>query len=375
MPASRDSESNGSRHRRGWRIAVFAALYLVLAAGLAMVTYPSNVYSISARTSVLTVEPSCGRKFVWDLPHGSFVSTSADVPPPLEEDAKPAPALSGYASVQLASGARARIERVEGGALAILFDHSPNFKHCATSEALVELRLNGSDSRAESVVLRLGRVKGDVDRIVFRGTDVPEDGEKKVEAHAQFVLLIEGRIVAGAEMQQGSGWHGGQPASMLESALVSIRSREGITGQSVDFVEQSVDAGSLVDTMPCFGHGLGWFEWLRVLWQQPGLLLSPRADAAQACTLAVEKPAQGFVQPHREGGMHAQMHVAAQRIGITAHQGEPRMLGVPLWQVLKHSLVAQALAVIFLVVSQAHSFFEAVASLAERLFKRSGRRD
>ncbi len=305
----------------------------------------SNTYAMRARTSVVTVEPSCGRSVVWDLPPGRFTATSAEAPPPLvDETAAAAQPPARPASVRLAAGARARIERIRAGELLIRFDASPHFASCASPDALVEVRMQGSPEPALPVqALVVPRAGAGVDRIAYRSA---------ADA-VEYVLPLEGRIVLGAELQHGAGWDGSAPPALLDSAEIEVRSLEGVTGHSVALRAERVDAGAIIDSTPCFAQGPSAVDRIRLVVQDPALAFDAGARRLEACARAMRSPAVGLVRPHFEGGMEVHGHVLAHHLGITAHQGQTRLVRVPLWQSLTNSYLVQALVVLVVLLAGA----------------------
>jgi hypothetical protein len=327
------------------RLLGVAVAGLVCAVLVSSLSSWSNTYAMRARTSVVTVEPSCGRSVVWDLPPGRFTATSAEAPPPLVDDtaaaAQPAPAR--LASVRLAAGARARIERIRDAELLIRFDASPHFASCASPDALVEVRMQGSQEPAlpeQALVVRRAGVGAD--RIAYRSA-----------AAVEYVLPLEGRIVLGAELQHGAGWDGSAPPALLDSAEIEVRSLEGVTGHSVALRAERVDAGAIIDSTPCFAQGPSVVDRVRLVVQEPALAFDAGARRLEACARAMRSPAVGLVRPHFEGGMEVHGHVQAHQLGITAHQGQPRLVGVPLWQSLTNSYLVQALVVLVVLLAGA----------------------
>jgi hypothetical protein len=350
------------------RLFLVGSIGLLAALFVSSVTSWSNAYSMRSRTAVVTVEPSCGRSLVWDLPAGAFVDTSSDTPPPLTESAPVPQPTTGVASVHLVAGARARIERIGDGELAIHLERSPHFIGCATADALIEVRINGQRTPGRAAQrLAIGRARGGTDRIVYRSTAEPPGSKPAPVASAtgeatmvEFVLPLEGRIVVGAELQHGAGWRDSGPPPLLDSADIQVRSLEGITGHSVALVEERVDAGGIVDSTPCFDLGPSLLDKARLLFEEPALALDPGARRHEACTRAMRSPALGFVRAHREGGMEAQVHVQAQHLAITSHQGQPRLLAVTLWQSLTHWHLVQALVAFVVLLGSAKTAIEMI---------------
>jgi hypothetical protein len=326
------------------RLVWVASLGLVAAALVSSVTSCSNAYSVRARTAIVVVEPSCSRSIVWDLPPGRFAATSADAPPPLDPGAASVDSPPRLASVRLAAGSRARIERVGDGELSIRFERSPQFGNCASADSVVAVQIHGLDEpRLPAQALTVRKGKGEVDHIVYRSA----------AGASEFVLPLEGRIIAGTELQHGAGWQDSGPPALLDNAEVQVRSLEGATGHSVGLREERVDIGGIVDSMPCFALGPSLVDRVRLLGQSPSLAIDRGAHRNEACARALTAPALGLVRAHREGGMESQMHVVAQHLGVTAHQGQTREFGVPLWQSLTHSHLVQAIVVFVILLGGA----------------------
>lgn len=361
--------------RRPRRLVLLAAACLVLAALISTLTHPSNAFALNARTSVVTVEPDCGRQLVWDLPAGVVTVNASDQFPTAKAPAQPAqpaacakpnePIAGGLpkavksASVQLLAGARARVERVGDGALSIQFDHSTRFAHCAAGAAVVRLestvrRCEGTEEIELSDAIPLDTRQRQVTIAYYSGSaSAAPSGEAPRSEPAEFVLPLEGRVVLGSGLQQGAGWQQGGAAALLDKAEVSVRSRAGWTGRSIGLIDEKIDAGSVVDSAPCFEHGLSWIDRWRLLWRQPALLLPGKDKHDEACARALGAPALGFARSHREGGMEAQLHLNAQHLAIRPHRGEVRLLSVTLWHALTHSHFVQALVAVAVLVGGA----------------------
>lgn len=331
----------------GKRLTLVAAGGLAVASFVSSCTPGSNAYSMRARTSVLSVEPACGRSLVWDLPVGVFSATSSDAPPPLDEASRRARHEPWLASVRLAAGSRARIERIGDGELTIHFDRSPHFIGCAGGDAVVDVR---SEAGRAARSLSVARGKGASDRIVYRSGSGAAAVPTKAAVHPagdkaalEFVLPLEGRIVVGAELQHGAGWRNAEAPALLDSAEIQVRSLEGVTEHSVTLIEERVDAGSIVDSVPCFELGPSGWDRYRLLKSDTSLAFAPATRRNEACIRAMRSPALGLVRAHREGGMDTQVYLVAQHLSIASHQGQPRLLGVTLWHRLIHWHLVQAL--------------------------------
>jgi hypothetical protein len=242
------------------------------------------------------------------------------------------------------AGSRARIERVGDGELSIRLERSPQFSSCASADSLVAVQVHGSDDpRLPAQTLTVRRGKGEIDHIVYRSA----------AGASEFVLPLEGRIIAGTELQHGAGWSDSGPPALLDNAEVQVRSLEGATGHSVGLREERIDIGGIVDSMPCFALGPSFVDRMRLLRQAPSLAIDRGEHRNEACARALLAPALGLVRAHREGGMESQTHVVAQHLGVTAHQGQTREFGVPLWQSLTHSHLVQAIVVFVILLGGA----------------------
>ena len=120
---------------------------------------------------------------------------------------------------------------------------------------MIAVQIHASDDpKLPEQTLTVRKAKGENDRIVYRSSAGAGD----------FVLPLEGRIVAGAELQHGAGWRDSGPPALLDNAEVQVRSLEGATGHSVGLREERVDVGGIVDTMPCFSLGPSWLDRMRL---------------------------------------------------------------------------------------------------------------
>jgi hypothetical protein len=133
-------------------------------------------------------------------------------------------------------------------------------------------------------------------------------------------------------------------------------------------VEDKVDAGSVIDTAPCFEHG-GTLFWDGLHpWSNPTDAAEGNVAAhAQSCASRLGAPAVGLLRAHRDGGMETLVHVQSHRLAITPHQGEPRMLGITLWRALLHSPFAQAVAALVVLLAQGATAWEAVTKFGRWL--------
>lgn len=263
-------------------------LLAVLAIGVAvMVMYwlrpsPNVVFSVNARTSVLTVALPCDQDLVWDLPPGDLVSRSVD--DALSGEPK------GSVTVTLYGGAEARLVLLPEGRVSVTFG-------------------TGEESSCES-----GRAQRL--RASLGGTDVDEDAEGYQYLSAPlaagteqvaFALPLVGRVVLGENLPYGAGWSGATP--LLQSGEYRARRIGGSAGEQNTYIEGSVDAGAVVDTLPVVRDG----------------------DTGP--------PASGFVQVG-PAGLEAQVY-KPREIGVLSYAGSPMTFSVPRWRVLVRSAGAQ----------------------------------
>lgn len=263
-------------------------LLAVLAIGVAgMVMYwlrpsPNVVFSVNGRTSVLTVALPCDQDLVWDLPPGDLVGRSVD--DALSEEPK------GAVTVALYGGAEARLVLLPEGRISVTF---------------------GSGEERACVHGRAQRL-----RASLGGNEVGEDAEgyqylsaplAPATEQAAFALPLVGRVVLGENLPYGAGWSGVTP--LLQSGEYRARRIGGSAGEQSTYIEGSLDAGAVVDTLPV-------------------------ARVGQARLLA-----SGFVQVG-PAGLEAQVY-KPREISVLSYAGSPITFSVPRWRVTVRSAIAQ----------------------------------
>jgi hypothetical protein len=261
-------------------------LLAVLAIGVAVLVVawlrpsPNVVFAVNANTSVLTVALPCDQELVWDLPPGDLVGRSVD--DALSEDPK------GRVTVSLYGGADARLVLLPEGRITVTF---------GTGEEAT----CGSD-RAQRLRASLGGIDVDEDAEGYQYLSEPL--APATEDAAAFALPLVGQVILGENLPFGAGWSGATP--LLQSGEYRARRTGGSAGEQNTYIEGSLDAGAVVDTLPVASDDL---------------------------------PASGFVQVGR-ASLEAQVY-RRREISLLSYAGSPLTLSVPRWRVTVHSAFAQ----------------------------------
>lgn len=240
------------------------------------------VFSVNARTSVLTMTLPCGQDLVWDLPPGELVGRSAD---PEFPDIR-----NGAATVTLYGGAEARLVLLPEGRVSMTFGSGEEHS-CETGSAQrLRFSVAGDD------------VDPDPAGYVYKSGDLVGGAEQ-----ATFALQLMGHIILGESLQFGAGWSGATP--LLQSGVYRARPVGDSSGEQDTYIEGSLDAGTVVDTLPGGRDG----------------------EAGAHAT--------GFVLI-RPAGMEAQVY-KLHEIGVISYAGLPLTFSVPHWRVVVRSASAQ----------------------------------
>lgn len=300
---------------------------LLLAAFIAFIGAAESNFSVTARTEVVAVEPSCSLTLNWNLGKGSITRAEDTKLPGGSKPVKTPPACIGAekpVQITLRAGSRAVLEQLPGGGWQVNVSRSSAFAGCASD-------LGGGHPVFEAWVDKQECAAGAsgityVSMPAKRG----EDGGAQPQ---DFAHLLEGRVVLGAPLLEPGGWN--LPAgSALREAKISARIRAALTHQSISVLEESVEAGAIIDTSPAPGEPM--------------------------------PTARGFVRPNKDGGLDVLVHVTSRQIGITPHAGERRALSVTRWSQLLASPFLQALLLAFGVVVGLAQAVSTADSLDER---------
>lgn len=283
----------GRRALRRGPLAVIAVIVL----GLAVLAYwvlrqpsPDVVFSVNAHTGVLQAAPLCNEELVWDLPAGRLMGRSAASDADLPEEVE-------RVTVTLYGGASARLVHRHTGAIVITFDAGE------ADACPIELE--------RRIVVRHGMQNLPADPVGYDYMSMPLEA---IDDQPVFALPLIGRVVLGEDLPYGAGWSGATP--LLQSG--EYRARGARSGGSVDreqntYLEEQLDAGIVVDTLPRAAHLTG-------------------SDPVSA---------SGFVQIG-SSWMQAQIY-KRREISILTYAGVPTTYSVPRWRVLVRSTGAQIL--------------------------------
>jgi hypothetical protein len=350
------------------RLVLLVGITLGAAFAMSTCTKETNVFSMQAQTDLLTVEPSCGRYLTWDLGPGRLSVHQVNDIPALDRDhnimAAAAPAASAASSVTLGFGPGSKmvLERLNDDSVRAVVSASTPFSGCASRPEAAEysLRSTGAD-QSDTVEHREYSQAALRERVIeFRST-APAAQASAPSAKDAFAHVLEGRVVLGTPVQHGAGWGTGS-VPILRGAEINVRTRESVTHQSITVHSERVDAGSILDTLPCVEAGASLRDLLAHHWRS----LESRSGLVDAsleaiCRNAMQAPAVGFVRPNKEGGFDVIVHAFADRVGITPHQGETRQLYVTGWAYLKSS---PFLLTVFAVLFFVGNFAQTLGSLA-----------
>jgi len=363
----RELRSLGLGVRMFDRLVLLFVTTLVAAFLMSTCSIQTNAYSIQGQSDLVTVEPSCGRYVTWDLGAGLLSVTRLDAMPVMatgKDAAKSAmPAASAASGVTLGFGPGARmvLERLPDDSVRAVLSASRAFERCASRPEVGEYSLRGTDGDPDLVVHREFSQQQLRERVIeFRS--MPADAQSSaVSAQRSFTHVLEGRVVLGAAVQHGAGW-GPSSAPILRSAELNVRTRERFTDQSITVHSEKLDAGSIVDTLPCMEAGWSWLDRLRYHWDSlKGGVGATDGSVESICQRAMRGPAFGFVRANKDGGLDVVVHALTDRVGITPHQGELRQVYITYWTYLKNS---PFLLTVFAVLFFASSFAQALSSLS-----------
>ncbi len=294
---------------RYWGRILFGLLLIMLIGGYFALQPASNTaFAISATTDQMLVEPLCQDRMVWDLPAGHVLPVSAP-PEAMSCTGAAVPVtveLRGGAQALLTSRADRRLDvRLSPGALAA---------ECRLPEgrSALSVQVDGVDLPA------------DAQGYFYRSGEC--DGSGAVDASG--VLSVLGRLQIGAAIPEGAGWGGSSVAvSLLDKGEIVARLVAPFSNERMTLLQEKLDPGSIVDTLPCLGETAG-------------------GDAAtrNECLLtAVSTP--GFVRLLSDG-LDVQAY-PTRMVGVTPHLGEQRRINLTRWDILKSSSIAQVLAALF----------------------------
>jgi hypothetical protein len=270
--------------RARWMPYLAAAAIIMGAAWWLHRGAPNAAFAIDADTGVLTIEPLCGERLVWDLPHGRVLLRS-----PVPRAAEADDGRTGGVTLVLLPGSRARLESAEPGRLRIAVSHADEMHAACTQGAgpFYEVTVGDELLPPDSVGVSYGAMPGDP------------------AADGPLALPLSGRVVLGDLVPLGAGW-GPRPAGLLESAAVDLRVKPWLDSNRITLREERVERGGLLDTHAC---------------------LAPRA-AGDPCLTAATKPAIGFLRVRPEGGMDVQLYSTG-ALGAQSLGGDQYVIEIP----------------------------------------------
>lgn len=285
-------------------------------------------FSVSAHTEVVAVEPSCALTLNWSLAPGTLTWISDKEPL-----APPKSCGNGKAGIELTlrAGSRAVVEQLREGQWQVSVSRSQTYEKCASD-------LGGGRPMFEARVGEVDCLTAKAAGLTYRALKPKPDEDPRPQ---EFTHLLEGRIVVGAPVIDTGGW-GGEATTALREARVQARIKAAVTQQSISVLDETIEAGSIIDTAP-----------------QPG----PDAPSAR-----------GFVRPNKDGGLTVLAHVTSRHMGVTPHAGERRDVSVSRWSQLLLSPFLQALLLAFGVVAwsaQALATADELRDTADKLEKDS----
>ena len=293
-------------------VAVCFCLSLVAAVSYLLQPSADTAFAISARSDVLTVEPLCSDHLLWDLPAGHVIAASA----PPESSTCEGAALP--VSVELRGGASAQLRSRTDGRLDVRLQPGPIAAACQSS----------SERSVIAVLVDGQELPADAQGYVYRSGECSGDGAVSTKG----VLTLGGRMRIGAPIPEGAGWGGSSVTlGLLRDGELRARHAAAFTGERLTLMNESIDPGSIIDTLPCLMDD-----------QSMG-----KAAINRGClSTAISTP--GFVQLS-EGVLDIQLY-PIREIGVTPHRGIERRVRLTNWDNLKHSAIAQVLTALFAVL-------------------------
>jgi hypothetical protein len=255
-------------------LVLTVALVVIVALGIWLgQPSPDAAFIVSARTGVLTVEPLCGERLVWDLPPGR-VARRSDLP-------GAAVPSEGLVSLALLPGSRATLESTPTIPLRIQVARVD--RACANPTLFFEATVNGIGI-------------DDPGGVRYGVTTAPP---------APLSLALSGRVVLGAAVQIGGGW-GADARGILESGTVDLRVVPWFSRDRVTLRTEHLELGSLVDTHGCLD----------------------RAGPREGCPEDEAAPAQGFLRTSPEGWIDAQLY-SNRAVGLQSFGGDQHLVEIP----------------------------------------------
>jgi hypothetical protein len=277
---------------------------VILAAALWLIQpSPAAAFAIAADTGVLSIEPLCGERLVWDLPPGRVIRRSGV--PGLDEPKQGQKSTT----LVLSAGSRARLESPAPGLLGIAVSFVESLRCSEAVGAFYDVAVDG--------------VSLPEDRAGITYTTRPAD---RADAPLRAALTLSGRIVLGEAVQLGAGWES-RPTGMLESGTVALRVIPWFDNDRVTLRTEQLERGSLLDTHACLGA----------------------AERSEPCPTHTAAPAIGFVRVQPEGGMAVQLY-AQGAVGTQSFGGEQYVIEVPQSTAAWYSPTLNAVASVLIVM-------------------------
>jgi hypothetical protein len=308
-PAATTSPLSAIGQWRGTRILLIGLVLGVVpvAGGLLLRQHsPAGAFIIAAETGVLTVEPLCGDRLIWDLPAGLVTARSS--PPHASE---PGGRASGLATLVLEPGASARVQSMAAGVISVSVSHVENVQDvCAKGGApFYEMTVAGTTLAHDENGVTYGAVHG----------SAAQAAQPPVLA-----LPLAGRVVIGDIVPLGAGWEP-DPTGMMETATVDLRVKPWFDENRVTLRTERLERGSLLDTHAC---------------------LAPRDTA---CPGPDASSARGFLRTRAEGGMTVQLY-SGEAIGAQSLGGDQYVIEIPRVTAALQSTALKSVASVLVVV-------------------------
>jgi hypothetical protein len=267
-------------------------------------------FSINADTEVLSIEPDCQQRIVWDLPPGRIGIV------PLGED-KASPTNASRVSVAFRGGARAQVRIARDGRWLIDLGRSNSFGCATTAEDLISF---DADQRS----------------IAAGAQDVFYISAESQSPGAGPVLLFKGRIVLGQEIAYGGGSAAGLGSPLLDRARIEVRTPDAQTRQRRLIHEEVLDPGGMLDTHGCLDEPVD-------------------AQAAEfPCVRQARTTAEGFLRAVKREErllLETQLSVNGRHIGVRQQGGSERRVLITTWSRLVSSSWLQLFAAGLILVS------------------------
>lgn len=298
-------------------VFVGVVLFVVVAVGAIWLTQPSPnaAFAIAARSGVVTVEPMCGERLVWDLPNGRVIPRSS---------LSTGDVRTGDVTIALMAGSRARLQTTAAGLLRISVSKGGRLREACegATDPVYEVLVNDELLAQDAVGVTYGAL--------------PDPAAAAASApFAPVSLLLSGHVVVGEAVQLGGGWNSAA-TGLLESGTVDLRVVPWFGQDRITLRTEELEEGSLFDTHACLD-----------------------TSATTACPNADDGPARGFLRTRDDGAMSVQLYTRGV-VGTQSFGGEQYVLEIPEGTAAWHSPAMKAVLSLLVLV---FSFYQGIKAV------------